>query len=78
MAMQQWRMHGETRHCGSPTPPPFSKLRFVSHLNKELGDQRVPQTLGPTQTCERHTKREKGLPRERRNKSSPRAKGGCE
>ena len=45
-------------------------------LTKELGDQRVPQTLGPTHTHERHVKLGKGVPRERHNKSYTREHGG--
>ena len=40
--------------------------------------RRVPQTLGPTQTRERHTKLERGVTRERHNKSYTREKGGWE
>ena len=43
-----------------------------------LGDQRVLQTLGPIQTHERHTKLEKGVLRERHNKTYTRGKGGWE
>ena len=53
--------------------------RGGSHpLTKELGDQRVPQTLGPTQTHERHATLGKGVPRERHNKSYTREHGGVE
>ena len=45
---------------------------------KELGDQRVPQTLGPAQTHERHVKLGKGVPRERHNKGYTREHGGVE
>ena len=47
-------------------------------LTKELRDQKIRQTLGPTQTRELHTKLEKGVPRERHNKSYTRGKGGWE
>ena len=51
----------------------------LSHpLTKESGDHRIPQTLGPTQTHERHVKLGKGGPRERHNKGYTREHGGVE
>ena len=47
-------------------------------LTKESGDQRVPQTLGPTQTHERHVKVGKGVPREGHSKGYTRDHGGVE
>ena len=44
----------------------------------ELGDQRVLQTLGPTQTHKRHVKLGKGVPRKRHNKGYTREHGGVE
>ena len=41
-----------------------------------LGDQRVPQTLGPAETYERHVKLGKGVPSERHNKGYTREHGG--
>ena len=39
------------------------------------GDQRVPQTLGTTQTHKRHGKRKNSVSRERHNKCYTREKG---
>ena len=52
--------------------------KLPKRARKELGDQRVPQTLGPTQMHERHAKVGKGVPRARHNKSYTRQPGGVE
>ena len=69
---------GELGNLGGLVPPGLGQRGSGHPLAKELGDQRVPQTLGPTQTRERHTKLEKGVPRERHNKSYTREKAGWE
>ena len=65
-------------YCLSRIREGYSTFVASDHWAKGLGDQRVPQTLGPSQTHERHVKLGKGVARERNNKGYTREHGGVE